>query len=189
MNAWNSILMIVEIWNPPIKICPWTEKSNLCAEYKEKWNFVVSILFQSMHVTFFFLEKRHIGSAVNVPHQMRGFLVKTVYFDDWKTNNRLKVIWTHIFQLGKLSASTASHHATTTKVTLNFKRRLLTNCNLLTGICLHSQGRSNIVMHFEKPFFLRPMWFYHSADDISLKLVFGNVILRTYVVKEGLRNV
>ena len=129
-----------------------------------------------MHVIF--LEKRHIGSAVYVPHQMRGFLVKTVYFDDWKTNNRLKVIWTHIFQLGKLSATIASHHAT--KVTLNFKRRLLTNCNLLTGICLHSEGRSSMIMHFEKPFFLRPMWFYHSADDISLKLVFGNVILRTH---------
>ena len=179
MNAWNSILMIVEIWNPPSKFVP--ERKSRIFVQNTKRNGISS--FQSFFKVCmsFFLEKRHIGSAVYVPHQMRGFLVKTVYFDDWKTNNRLKVIWTHIFQLGKLSASTASHHATTTKVTLNFKRRLLTNCNLLTGICLHSQGRSNIVMHFEKPFFLRPMWFYHSADDISLKLVFGNVILRTYL--------
>ena len=171
--------MIVEIWTHHQNLSLNGKVESLCRIQREM-EFRRFNPF-SKYACHFFVEKRHIGSAVYVPHQMRGFLVKTVYFDDWKTNNRLKVIWTHIFQLGKLSATIASHHATTTRVTLNFKRRLLTNCNLLTGICLHSQGRSNITMHFEKPFFLRPMWFYHSADDISLKLVFGNVILRTYL--------
>lgn len=134
---------------------------------------------------FFGKETHRVSSAVYVPHQMRGFLVKTVYFDDWKTNNRLKVIWTHIFQLRKLSATTTASHHATTKVTLNFKRRLLTNCNLLTGICLHSQGRSSI-MHFEKPFFLRLLLrcdFTIQQMTWALNLFLENVILRTYEKK------